>query len=209
MMRAFEVELQFASQRLEAFLKANRRLLGESGLESQMVVGRYAAAIAGNFIAWLGMTYPWLRHERARRVVLDNLRCDMGVNRRSVLLRFAKKCGAILGVDEYEHVAYHVGSVFNLLADPSLAGLRGLALLATLERLSLTFIPELARMAEECGCVDFTYIQSHNSASAAHSIALIEAVSDEMVVGYLSAETVVAEASRLAEDLINQIFSQD
>ncbi len=209
MMKSFDVELRLASERLEFFLRKNRRMLGESGLESQRTIARYTAAIAGNFFAWLAIAGHFVRHERSRFVLLDNLRCEMRSNHRGMLLRFAEKCGALPGKDEYEHVAYHVGSVYNLLAEPSLAGLRGLALIATLEHLSLVFMRELTRMAEESGCTDFTYTQAHGAADVAHSIALIEAVRAEMGEGYQSAETVVAEASRLAEDLINQIFSQD
>ena len=201
MMRSFDVELQLASQRLMSLVFANR----ES--ESNVVIARYTAAVEGNFIAWLGMTYPWLRHERARFVVLDNLRCEMRGNHRGMLLRFAENCDAVPDKDEYKYVSQSVNKVGSLFGQPTLAGLRGLAVLATLEHLSLVFIPELARRAKGCGCTDFTYTQTHGAADVAHSIALIEAVGDEMVMGYVSAETVVIEAMRVAEDLVSNIFS--
>lgn len=201
MMKHFDLELQLASQRLSSLIWANR------SLESRVVIARYTAAMAGNFIAWLGMTYPWLRHERAMFVVLDNLRCEMGGDHRGMLLRFSDNCGASPIYGDHQYVATKVNLVWTVLSQPTLAGLRGLAILATLEHLSLTFIPELARRAKECGCTNFNYTNTHGAAGVSHSIALIEAVRDEMVMGYISAETMVHEAMRVAEDLVTNIFS--
>jgi hypothetical protein len=200
MTRNSELEILIAAVRLKTLISADR------GLQSRRVIAVYTA-MASNFIAWLAVAGHFVKSEVAKTALLQNLQCEVGDNHRGMLLDFAEKCDALPDYDDYQYVSGDVGLVWALLRDPEYRGLRGLAVVATLEYLSLTFVPELARRAEECGCTDHQYPRVHGEADIAHSDILLKALKAEIGADYRSAETVVIGAVKAAEDLVRRIFS--
>lgn len=177
-----------------------------SQADPQKIIRRYTAAVASNFVAWLGMTIPWVRHEASQHALVDNLRCELSEDHTSMLLSFAEACRALPETEDYRHVAKWLASVRALFRDPVSAGLGGLALVATLEHTSRLFIPDLKVQALSCGCPDFTYTDCHGGADAKHASDLVLALESEMGMGYHREGDKVIEGILAAGNLISCIY---
>lgn len=169
------------------------------------IIARYTAAVADNFVGWIGMTIPWVRHEAARCALVDNLRCETSEDHTSMLLNFARGCNALPETKDYRRMEQGLANIRAIFRDPVYAGLCGLALVTTLEYTSQFFIPDLKVRALACECADFTYTDCHGEADAKHASDLIRAVEAEMCMGYQDLNKVV-DGMRAAGELICFIY---
>lgn len=190
----------------EGKIRVSRAVAGAHA-QHRKVISRYTAAIAVNFTDWLGKTFPWVRHEKGRFVVMDNLRSESVQDHVGMLLRFAGQCRAWPETVDYIHTDEAVASIRALFAAPVSAGLAGLALCAALENTSEVFIPDLAQRAKTLGCEDLTYTDVHGAADEAHSRAFLEAVEAEQTMGYRDSEFFIREGVERAVVLIEMIYS--
>lgn len=184
-----------------------REIVENSRTDSQTVIARYTAAVAVNFTDWIGKTIPWARHETAHHALVDNLRCEAVQDHVKMLLNFAMFSKAMPDREDYAHTYLEVANIRKLFAEPSTAGLSGVALCAVLENTSEIFIPDLARRAKELGCTDFTYTNVHGEADVEHSNAFLKATEAEETMGYRNAEYFVKDAAELAVALIARIYT--
>lgn len=184
-----------------------RKVVIDSKANNRDVIARYTAAIAVNFTDWIGKTIPWVRHETAHHVLVDNLRCESVDDHVSMLLSFASSSGAMPEGGDYNYVYDEVTDVRKLFSEPATSGLSGVALCAVLENSSLVFIPDLARRARLTGCTDLTYTNVHGEADIDHSRAFLKAVEREVMMGYRNPEYFISDACDQAVKLIACIYS--
>ena len=183
------------------------RIIAHSKVDSRTIIARYTAAVAVNFTDWIGKTIPWARHETARHALVDNLRCEAVHDHVRMLLNFAALSKAMPDREDYAHTYDEVTDIRKLFAEPTTAGLSGVALCAVLENTSEIFIPDLARRAKECGCTDFEYTNVHGEADVEHSDAFLRATEAEQTMGYRNPEYFVRDATELAVALIARIYA--
>lgn len=184
-----------------------KEIVGNCKTDSHTVIARYTAAVAVNFTDWIGKTIPWARHETAYHVLVDNLRCESVQDHVKMLLDFAALSNAMPDCRDYDATKYEVANIRKLFADPTAAGLSGVALCAVLENTSEIFIPDLAKRAKELGCADFTYTDMHGEADVEHSDAFLKATEAEETMGYRNAEYFIKDATELAVALIARIYA--
>ncbi len=181
-------------------------IVNGSTTDARTVIARYTAAVAVNFTDWIGKTIPWARHETAYHALVDNLRCEAAEDHVGMLLRFAELSDAVPAREDFAHTTREVEAIRKLFADSAQSGLNGVALCAVLENTSEIFIPDLARRAMECGCSDLIYTDVHGEADVEHSDAFLDAAEAEMTMRYPDASASVAQATRVAVDLIARIY---
>lgn len=174
--------------------------------KADTVIARYTAAFAVNFTDWIGKTIPWVRHEKARYALIDNLRCESVEDHIEMLYEFSSECGAFPELEHFRHTWSEVNGIRKLFCDPNEAGLLGLTVLTILENTSTIFIPDLAERAKRLGCKVFTYTDKHGEADAEHSTAFREALKAEVKMGYPEWENLVLKAKGRAVNLIGQIY---
>ncbi len=184
-----------------------RQIVERAHVDSMTMIARYAAAFAVNFTDWMGRTILWVRHEKSRYVLADNLRCESVEDHVGMLLQFAELSGALPARVHFATVRREVSEIRHLFRDPLTAGLSGMVLLTVLEVTSEVFIPDLAERARRCGCTNFTYTDVHGSADIAHSLAFTEAVKGEATMGYIDAEAIMRKAADAAVTLMRRIYA--
>ncbi len=180
-----------------------RRIVESSQGNARGVISLYTAAFAVNFTDWLGKTYPWVRHERSRFALADNIRCESVEDHVGMLLNFARSCRVTPGFGALDP---QLRDIRMLFVNPVDAGLKGLALCTILECTSTVFIPDLERRAQELGCTDFTYTRVHGEADAEHSRAFVEALSSEITMGYENPNHSIDKALAATIELLRSIY---
>lgn len=152
--------------------------------DPRRTIGLYTAAVAINFTDWIGKTLPWVRHERARYALTENLRLEQSDDHVGMLLRFAEDANAMPSEEMFARVAQPVAGIRIFLKDVRNAGFVGLTILAILEGTSPIFIPVLEELGRELGVKDLTYTRVHGEADAAHAEDLANALKAELDMGY-------------------------
>jgi hypothetical protein len=172
------------------------------------LIGRYTAAIAGEFQMYLGATCNFARHEDARHALADNIRCEMSDDHVSMLYRFAAQSKATPRVEDREWVEHYCQNVREVFSDINNVGLAGLTVLTILEGVSDIFIPVLEQAAVHNGCADLTYVRVHGEADVAHSRAFANALMKESSAGYQDAGHIIHHAAKNAVALLLRIFAK-
>ncbi len=171
------------------------------------LIQNYTAAFGGNFTDWIGKTLPWVRSPEAKFALTDNQRCEQTEDHVGMLLNFAAHCKAVPEKENYEHVAKEVADIRELFRDIQTAGLSGVMLLAVLELTSEIFISKLEEWAISLGCEDLNYTRSHGVADEKHSQALLRALEAELEMGYIDFRFLLTNSTKLAVNLLEQIFT--
>jgi len=182
-----------------------RAIVSNSSASPRDVLARYTAAFAVNFTDWIGKTIPWVRHERARFVLIDNLRCEMEDDHIDMLWKFSRSCGAQPDGKDYAWTFNSVAKIRTLFSQASLAGIHGLSLCTLLENVSREFIPDLATRASDLGCANFMYTDAHGEADVKHGEALLVALFEEMKM-HPRNDTALSMASAYIESLMEVIY---
>lgn len=173
------------------------------------LVGRYTAAFAAEFQAWLGATHLFVRNEQARCVLAKNIRCEFDGDHIGLLYDFAQQFDteSPSSLDRYWISAY-LGDVRRLFINSGgSSGLRGLAALTLLENTSLVFIPILEAAAARSGIAPHTYTQVHGRADIEHSQELLRALEAEQHEGYVRAQSDISTGISLASSLVLRVFA--
>jgi hypothetical protein len=199
--------MQHAKSVLDSANTHAREIIAQCRGNSRVVIARYTAAVMGNFTNWLGWSIPSVRNEYARYALTNNLRCELKQDHIGMLHQLAKSCSAVPDQEAYLCIQPELTMIRQLFVDTNTAGLVGTTVCAVLENTSLIFIPDLARLAEQCGCTDFTYTTVHGEADIEHALMLAEALEYEAYMGYGDAEAVIANASQATLNLLTKIWS--
>jgi len=137
-----------------------------------VVIGRYTYAFRDNFTSWMAYAAALAESDIARNTLSENLRCELVDNHSAMLQKFAVDSKALLHYNMQAEVEQEANAITELFRDPIHGGFYGTAVCAILENTSPVFIPELARMAKQVGCQDFTYTDVHGAADQKHASAL-------------------------------------
>ena len=182
-----------------------QQVVAQCKTNPHVVISRYTAAIAGNFQLWLAMTKP--RDDDAFCKVYSNFVCETLEDHRGMLLAFEKSCQSDGSAVARAHTGEEVETIFKLFTDKVNRGLSGVALGAVLENTSKIFIPNLASLAKECGCKDFTYTDKHGEADIKHSDEFFVALELELMMGYDDPNLIIKQAGDAALALIDKIYA--
>ncbi len=178
-------KLQVAGTRLAAQLVDAKSLSNE---QARRIIANYAAAVEGNFIAWLGAGLVTARSHHAEFAIKDNIYEEIEGNHPGMLRDFACSASALPDACSYEYVSGAVDRMRSLVAE--MVGLQSIALLTCLENFSLYFIPYLAELAGKLGSKDFAYTDAHGAADVEHADLFLWALEQEMML-YQGAEDII------------------
>lgn len=172
--------------------------------EARTIIARYTGAFAVNFTDWIGKTLPWTRHERAQFALKDNLRCEQSEDHVGILLEFAFYAKVEGDPSATQEIIKEIRNAFR---STKTAALFGTALLATLEVMSVDFIPVLEDMGRDLGLEadNLEYTRVHGAADVAHADALTEALIAE-AGEHPYPELILTDGVELAVTLIEKIF---
>ena len=182
-----------------------RPLSSLSDDDVRKVIRRYTAAIEGNFLAWMGGASISARSVVSKFAADENLWVEIRDDHPSMLRNFAKCTKTEPDAEDFQYVHSEVMKIRNLVGE--LSGVKNIALIATLENTSTSFIPYLAELAKRLGCTDLTYTDIHGEADIEHANQFLEALSDEQNQGYQSAEKEIDDTLALTLGLLKKIFS--
>jgi len=172
---------------------------------ARKTIKRYTAAIEGNFLVWMGGASISARSVVSKFAADENLWVEIRDDHPSMLRNFAKCAKAEPDAEDFQYVHSEVMKVRNLVGE--LSGVKNIALMAVLENTSASFIPYLAGLAKKLGCNDLTYTDVHGEADIEHANQFLEALSDEVKLGYQNAEKEVDDTLALTLSLLKKIFS--
>jgi hypothetical protein len=135
----------------------------------------------------------------------ENLWVEIRDDHPSMLRDFAKCTKAEPNAEDFQYTHNEVMKIRNLVSE--LSGVKNIALMATLENTSASFIPYLAELAKRLGCKNLTYTDIHGEADVEHADQFLEALSDEQNLGYQNTEKEIDETISLTLDLLKKIFT--
>ena len=196
------MKLAKATTDAKSFLRPSE---GISDDEARKIIKRYAAAIEGNFLAWMGGASISARSVVSKFAADENLWVEIRDDHPSMLRNFAKCAKAEPDAQDFQYVHNEVKAIRNLVGE--LSGVKNIALMAALENTSASFIPYLAELAKRLGCTDLTYTDVHGEADIEHANQFLEALSDEQELGYQNSEKEIDDTLALTLGLLKKIFS--
>ncbi len=176
-------------------------------IEPRDVISLYTAAFGVNSSDWLGKTLIRVKSDKARIALEHILLCESVENRVATLLHFARMLSATPGNEVDKRIRYEISEIRSFFTDLKYAGLKGLALFASLKSLSLDFIPYITQCALDCDCKDFQYVNAHRETDIKHSKQLCEALEAE-VEEFSEADVnhVLVCVDSVVEKLLKNIF---
>ncbi len=160
----------------EILAEMSERELSERDMRD--VIGRYTAAIEGNFVPWMAAAAVSACSIEGRYTAQENLYVEMRDDHQGMLRRFAQGAGAEPTAAHHTTVEDAVGNIRGWVK--IMSGPENLMLMAALENLSGTFIPYLADMAKRLGSKDTLYTDVHGEADSAHAERFVWAVEHEL-----------------------------
>lgn len=174
------VDSQLQKQFLDATEEIKNKLPQADRLsldECRAVIQRYAAAIEGNFIAWMGAAEISARSIEGRFAAGENLFVELKDDHAGMLHEFARSAHSLPQEEHFEAVHSVVDEVRQMVGEMS--GIKTLTLMAMLETSSCVFVPWLAQLAKKCGSTNLKYIDVHGEADVAHAERFLLAVDCE------------------------------
>ena len=162
--KVVDEQLDLAKQRIEGALVP----VGDLSIkQARDIIGTYRVAIEPNFIPWMQRAYETAKSEVARRVILENIQDEVSQDHPEMLRDFSSSSGITLSTEHYALVSKPVLDMWSLFVNN--CGLTNVAVAATLENISLKFIPYLAELGKRVGCNNFTYTSVHGEADIEHA----------------------------------------
>ena len=146
--------------------------------EAKDIIGKYTAAIEGNFVPWMAAAALYARSLQGEYTAKENLAVEIKDNHQGILRTFARCAKAEPSLKHYQAVEKAVASMRNFIGKGN--GLEALTVMATLENTSTVFIPYLAELARKRGSINLCYTDIHGEADAEHAQLFIWAVEHEM-----------------------------
>lgn len=168
-------QLELAKQRIGRALVPLENLSED---QIKRLIGTYRVAIEPNFIPWMQRAYETAKSDIAKKVILENIQCEVSKDHPKMLRDFSASSGVLLDARHYARVSKPVLGMWRLFSNDN--GLTNVAIAATLENTSLEFIPYLASLGKRAGCNDFTYTDVHGEADISHAQELYRGLVEEM-----------------------------
>lgn len=174
-----------------------------SNEDARKILARYAAALEGNFIAWMGAGALVAQSVQAKYAASENLWVELKDDHAGMLHRFIASAGVEVTHSHAREVEDVVASIRVFLA--KMSSVEILALMAYLENTSAEFIPFLGAIARQLGGVDDVYIRVHGEADVLHADQFAWALGYEIANDDRAFEK-IDEAFKLGEQFLRSIF---
>jgi len=171
--------------------------------ERRGIIARYTAVLEGNFIYWMTATYLAVHSEEARPILIENLHEEVRDSHPVMLRKFTIAANAF--PTDTDALAIHEDLTKVRLFLGKLQGVQSVLTMAFFEGFIQRFMPYLADLAAAQGSVEREYTDVHGVCDIAHSQELFRAVSLEMAVNPVSAESDIFEGVELLRTLIHSI----
>ncbi len=155
-----------------------KRLELISIVEAKDIIGRYTAAVEGNFVPWMTAALVYAKSPSGRYAAKENLEVEISDNHQGMLRDFATSANAEPSLEHYQTVQEEITSMRKLIGKGN--GLEALTVMATLENTSSIFIPYLADLAKKRGSTNLQYTNIHGEADKEHAQQFIWAIEDEI-----------------------------
>jgi hypothetical protein len=185
---------------LMASLPASETLTSE---ERRGIIARYTAVLEGNFIYWMTAAYLSVQSERARPILLANLREEIRDAHPAMLRRFAIAAGSF--PTDKDALAIHEDLTKVRLFLGRLPGAQSLVTMAFFEGFIQRFMAYLADLAAAQGSSEMEYADVHGVCDIEHTDGLFRALDMEMTINPVGAEEDLLEGVYLLRDLVETI----
>jgi len=149
-----------------------------SEIEARAIIGRYVAAVEGNFVPWMSAATLYCRSPQGKFAAMENLDVEIRGNHPGMLRSFAKSSNSEPTLKDYNDVQEGVDLMRIFVSKAN--GLEILTIMATLENVSSVFVPFLEKLAVKLGSEDFTYLSVHGEADIHHANQFIWAIDHEV-----------------------------
>ena len=170
------------------------------------IIARYSAVLEGNFIYWMTGAYLAAKSEKARLIILDNLREEVGDCHPGMLRKFAMAANAVPEASDARAVYPNLSNVRLFIG--RLSPVPIVIMMAFFEGFIQRFMSYLAELAKRQGSGEQVYTDVHGICDVAHSQELFRAVTAEMALSVDSLESPedLFEGVYLLQALIRDIF---
>lgn len=167
------------------------------------VLARYAAALEGNFIAWMGAAALVAQSVQAKYAASENLWVELKDDHAGMLHWFIASAGVEVAPVHIHDVEDVVAAIRALLV--KMSSVETLALMAYLENTSAEFVPFLGKIAQQLGGIDDVYVRVHGEADVLHADQFAWALGYEITDDERAFEK-IDEAFKIGEQLLRSIF---
>ena len=198
---AIHGDLNFAIDHLLGCMPNPQQLSSE---ERRGIIARYTAVLEGNFIYWMTGAYLSVSSDKARSIILDNLREEVRDSHPRMLRNFA--LGAHSVPTDSDAIAVQRDLTKVRLFVGRLSGVRIVTMMAFFEGFIQRFMSYLAELAAGQGSVEREYTDVHGVCDVAHTKQLFDALAAEMVLDPPGPEADLFEGVKLLGTLIQCII---
>jgi hypothetical protein len=172
--------------------------------DCRTVIARYAGGVAGNFVVWLAAAMACCRSVEARYAATENAFIEIKDDHPGMLREFARLSGAAPGTED---LRYAEAAAAIVQADVSrMSGIFTIALLGTLENISLDYIPWLGLLSKRLGNGQMRYVDIHGDADIEHAEQFRWALARESAL-HDSPEAEASAGAQAAVDFIGRLIA--
>jgi hypothetical protein len=174
----------------------------------------YDKVIRHNFIMWMMLVKACCKSDKAKAVCDDNLKCEIGENHPQMLLDFVfpllkpERMGGQASERAIRLALYKAHAIeqdFSCIRLACEEAVTGLIVMATLENLSLAFIPWMKKQANALELQNLKYLEVHGEEDVKHAEAFLEALEAEAKLGEVD-EQRCKETLNNMRKFLDQIF---
>jgi hypothetical protein len=198
---SIQQDVDYAIEALVASLPNPKRLSAD---QRRGIISRYTAVLEGNFIYWMTAAYLSVGSEKARSIILDNLREEVRDSHPTMLRKFALAAYAI--PTDSDALAIHRDLTNVRLFVGRLSSVRIVIMMAFFEGFIQRFMSYLADLAASQGSVEREYSDVHGVCDVAHSQELFHALVAEMAINPPEPAAHLFEGIDLLSALIRSII---
>ncbi len=171
------------------------------------VIARYTAVLEGNFIYWMTATLLSVKTEKARAIIVENLREEIRDCHPGMMRRFALAAGA--APNEGDALAVHADLTKVRLFLGRLLPVPNLVTMAFFEGFIQRFMAYLADLARRQGSSEMEYTDVHGVCDITHTEELFHALEAELSAASPAPETDLFEGVYLLRNLLRSVIHAD
>lgn len=172
---------------------------------ARKILGKYTAAIEGNFVNWMAAAAVSSRSVQSRFAAEENIYVEMKDDHPGMLRSFVRSAGAEPTIDNYQAIYGAVNSIRRLVSQMS--GAENIALMAILENSSAVFIPFLADLVKKLGSTNLFYTDVHGVADIKHADQFVWALTYEKE-HYPDFDLRIDKTGKTVLELLKEIFTK-
>lgn len=173
--------------------------------ERRGIIARYTAVLEGNFIYWMTGAFLAVASDKARRIILENLREEVRDSHPRMLRTFAL-CAHAAPTDTDAYAVYRDLTNVRLFVG-RLSACRIITMMAFFEGFIQRFMPYLAELARAQGSSEFEYTDVHGVCDVVHTQELFNALEAERALHPPDSTADLFEGVTLLRTLIQSIVT--